>query len=168
MTSEQPGDSGVPGLSILGSSEAAALAAVHRDCFDDNDLLGEAWDARAMGEILGMPGTVALIGARGAQPDGLAIVRITADEAEILTIGVVAAARRRGIGSAMMRAAMAAAAAAGARRMALEVAEANAAAIALYRGLGFIEKGYRRGYYKVRSAGVSAVSALILVRELDA
>jgi len=163
------GGAGVPkgsGLSVLCSSEASALAAVHRDCFDDETLLGEAWDARAMAEILQMPGTVALIGARGARSDGVVIVRVAADEAEILTIGVAAAARRQGIGTAMLRAAMATAAAAGARRMSLEVAEANTAAIALYRGLGFVEKGYRRGYYKVRSAGISAVSALILVREL--
>ena len=52
----------------------------------------------------------------------------------------------------------------GAEQMFLEVAEDNAAALALYRRAGFEAAGRRRGYYP-REAG-AAVDALLLVRKL--
>jgi ribosomal-protein-alanine N-acetyltransferase len=60
-----------------------------------------------------------------------------------------------------MRAAMADARAAGAAAMFLEVAESNAAARALYGGLGFAPVGRRPRYYE------NGEDALVLRRALD-
>jgi [ribosomal protein S18]-alanine N-acetyltransferase len=80
-------------------------------------------------------------------PAGFALGRVAANEAEVLTLAVRPAARRAGAGQALMRALMAQAARRGAGAMFLEVAAGNAAARALYAGLGAAEVGRRRRYY---------------------
>jgi ribosomal-protein-alanine N-acetyltransferase len=82
------------------------------------------------------------------------------DELHINTLAVAPAARRRGIGTALMRHVMAEAAAAGATRATLEVRASNAAALALYDRLGFRVAATRPGYYVK-----PAEDALILWRE---
>ena len=54
--------------------------------------------------------------------------RVAADEAEVLTLAVAPAARRQGLGAALLETALLAAAAAGAGAMFLEVSTGNAAA----------------------------------------
>ncbi len=75
------------------------------------------------------------------------MVRVAADEAEILSIGVEPAARRTGLGAALVARAAEAAHASGARTLFLEVATGNAAARALYGGFGLREAGRRKAYY---------------------
>jgi ribosomal-protein-alanine N-acetyltransferase len=119
------------------------------------------WNARAFAELLAMPGSAGRLALIGGEPAGLVLWRIAADEGEILTICTLPARRRNGVGRHLLAAAIAATAAAGVRRLFLEVATDNAAAIGLYRGFGFAEDGRRRGYY----AGPGGpVDALILVR----
>lgn len=121
------------------AADAPALARLHADAFPPE----ERWGAEAIAMMLGLPG-----GYGAWVPDaGFVLARVAGGEAEILTLAVVPAARRRGLGLALMRAAMEAAAAAGAAAMFLEVAEANAPARALYGGLGFAAVGRRRRYY---------------------
>jgi [ribosomal protein S18]-alanine N-acetyltransferase len=67
--------------------------------------------------------------------------------AELEGLLVDADQRRRGIGSALVEACMAWASDAGASMIRLEVRASNAAALALYRRLGFFVEGVRRGYY---------------------
>lgn len=121
------------------AADAAALAALHAAAFPPN----EAWDAAAIGALLAMPGAFGLV----LPGDGFVLARVAADEAEILTLAVVPAERRKGQGGALLVAAMAQAAARGAAAMFLEVSEANAAARALYAAAGFAEAGRRRRYY---------------------
>jgi ribosomal-protein-alanine N-acetyltransferase len=85
-----------------------------------------------------------------------------AEEAEVLTLAVIPAMRRRGVAAALLRRAMAEAAARGAGALFLEVSTRNAAAQALYRRFGFIEVGRRRRYYPDGS------DALVLRVELSA
>jgi [ribosomal protein S18]-alanine N-acetyltransferase len=121
------------------NADAAALAALHAQAFPP----AEAWGVDALALMLGMPGAFGFW-----QPEGgLVLARAVVDEAEILTLGVVPAARRAGLGGTLLQAAMAQAAALGARTMFLEVAAANAAARALYAAHGFTEVGLRRRYY---------------------
>ncbi len=77
----------------------------------------------------------------------MVLARAAADEAEILTLGVVPTARRRGLGRALLDAAKAEAARRGARAVFLEVSTHNAAARRLYLASGFVEAGLRRRYY---------------------
>ena len=112
-------------------------------------------------------------GRRGARPgrrgrrrpiDGFVVARIAAGEAEILTLAVDPARRRRGSGERLAAAALDAVRAAGAEAVFLEVAIDNPAATALYGKLGFVAAGRRRAYYPRREG--PRVDALILRRDL--
>ncbi len=74
--------------------------------------------------------------------------RAVADEAEILTLGTASQARRKGLASALVRAAAAEAHTRKAREIFLEVAAENLPALALYRALGFAVVGKRAAYYQ--------------------
>ncbi len=112
------------------------MAALHGAAFPH-----EPWDEASFATLLTQPGAVGLVDPRG----GILLLRVAADEAEILTIGV--AVRRRGIGRGLMEAGFARAREMGAVVMHLEVAAGNVAALGLYAALGFVEVGRRRRYY---------------------
>lgn len=135
--------------------DIAALAAIHAAAFT----LPPPWPAAAIAAVLATPGAFVC-----ATPQGFAIGRALAGEAELLTLAVRPAARRQGIGRRLVTDFLRRAAAAGAEAAFLEVAADNLAAIALYRGFGFAETGRRRGYY--RGEGAAAVDALVLSRPL--
>jgi ribosomal-protein-alanine N-acetyltransferase len=82
-----------------------------------------------------------------AEAKGFILCRSIAGEAEILTIAVDPAARRRGWGAALVEVAAGVAAETGAEALFLEVAVDNAAAIALYQSTRFAKVGLRKGYY---------------------
>jgi ribosomal protein S18 acetylase RimI-like enzyme len=64
---------------------------------------------------------------------------------------VVEGWRGRGVGKLLLESAMGWAATAGAHKMALEVWPHNEAAIALYRGMGFVEEGRKVRHYRRRN-----------------
>ena len=130
-------------------TDPRALAAIHAEAFD------APWDAASLAALLASPGVFAV-----AEEDGFILIRVVADEAEILTLAVRPAARRSGLGGRLVQAAVVRAAALGAERLFLEVAEDNVAARALYARTGFVEAGRRRGYY-ARADG-SREDALVL------
>ncbi len=116
---------------------AAALAALHAASFDD------AWSADWIGKLMSQPGTFA-IRAEG----GFVLARSVGDESEVLTLAVAPAARRRGIGSALILAAGRHAQEQGARTLFLEVSDANKPAKSLYFRLGFRVIARRKDYYQ--------------------
>lgn len=94
---------------------------------------------------------------------GFVLSRVAAGEAEILTIGVDPKFSRLGLGWRLMRAALREARDQAAEAVFLEVDETNAAAIALYRKLGFAKVGERRAYYQ----GINGAKTGALVMRLD-
>ena len=142
--------------------DAAVLAELHGACFEDG------WGVGAMSRILDMPGVSARLAltAAGGGPVGFVIWRAAADEAEIITIGVLPGHRGGGIGRLLIAAAEHAAAAAGARRMVLEVAAGNTAGLALYRAARYQRVGRHSAFYRDR-AGV-AEDAVVAARPLEA
>lgn len=125
-------------MAVIAASvaHAAALAAIHAAAFPH-----DPWSEPSFATLLTQPGVHGLLDPRG----GMVLLRVVADEAEILTIGVTA--RRQGIGRALMLAAMDAAGSAGAQKLFLEVAASNQPALAFYHALGFAAVGTRLGYY---------------------
>lgn len=95
---------------------------------------------------------------------GFLIGRVVAGEAEVLTLAVDPAARRRGVAAGLVAGFLAEARARGAEVAFLEVAADNAAARELYAAAGFAEAGRRRGYY--HGTDGRAVDALILSRRV--
>ena len=115
-----------------------ALARLHAACFT----VPRPWSAEEIAAVLEGPGAALL-----TRPRGFAIGRTAAGEAELLTLAVDPAQRRRGAGRALLAAFEDRARADGAVEAVLEVAEGNAAARALYAGGGWREVGRRPGYY---------------------
>jgi ribosomal-protein-alanine N-acetyltransferase len=126
--------------------EAGLMAAVHASCFT------QPWDEASMAQFIAGADCLCLIASTSEEPGagaaGLLIARKVADEAEILTFSVAPARRRMGLGRALLQAATALLRAAGAKQLYLEVAEGNAAALALYHSFGAVPVGRRPGYYE--------------------
>ncbi len=129
-----------------GAASLELLAALHARCFE------QAWSREAFARLLATPGAFACLAVDAAEPLGFALARAAAGEAEILTIGVLAVARRRGAGRALVAAIEAEAGARGAAELFLEVADDNHAARALYLSQGFAQVGRRPAYYGQRDA----------------
>lgn len=131
------------------------MAATHAAAFSD----ARPWSAAEFAGLLAQSGVFA-----AGDNRCFALVRVAADEAELLTIATDPAHRRRGLARAAMTDWMAQAAHRGAARAFLEVAADNRAALALYRGLGFGLSGRRKAYY--RRPGQAGADALVLTRSL--
>lgn len=124
------------------SADAAALAALERDCFSD------PWSLAAFEETLRTPVVRVLLAQDTEATLGYLVYRSIGGEAEILNLAVAPSERRRGLGAALLEAALTALTAVGAVEVFLEVRESNGGAKALYRRRGFKEIGRRRRYYR--------------------
>jgi [ribosomal protein S18]-alanine N-acetyltransferase len=140
-------------------ADLPALARLHAQCFPE-----DAWDEAALAGILGMPGAQARLAEEVDRPLGLLFAIILREEAEILTLGVAPAAQRQGIARRLLDDLFTRAGEAGARRVVLEVAADNSAALALYETSGFGTVGIRHAYYQ-RERG-AAIDAWLLRRVL--
>jgi len=130
-------------IAAMGSEAAGLMAVLHGVAFPP----GQAWSEAAIAAMLRMPGAFGLMAAEAEQPLGFALGRCIAGEAEVLTLAVLPAMRRRGLGRALLDALAAEASRRGAAALFLEVSAGNAAAQALYAGAGAVEVGRRRRYY---------------------
>ena len=81
------------------------------------------------------------------RPVGYAGMWIVLDEAHITNIAVEPRLRGRRVGERLLRELILLAAELGAQRMTLEVRRSNLVAQSLYRKLGFVNRGLRKGYY---------------------
>lgn len=139
------------------AEEATELAELHATSFD------EGWDTRAIASLLNTPGVMALVARNASGLAGFVMLRVAADEAEILTLAVAPSERRQKIAHRLMIYAAAQASVAGAGSLFLEVASDNKAGLALYHGLSFAEVGKRAGYYR---RGNQKVDGLVLRLDL--
>ncbi len=79
---------------------------------------------------------------------GFVIARPLYDEWHLLNLMVTPRQRRRGWGARLVTMAMQQAARENGRELLLEVRRSNGPAIRLYKSLGFLEIGRRKGYYR--------------------
>jgi ribosomal-protein-alanine N-acetyltransferase len=146
----------------LTASDAGAVAALHAEGF------ARGWPASDIAQMILDPAIVgdgvAPSGRTWAPLCGFALSRIAADEAELLSIAVAAAARGRGLAGGLLGHHLARLGARGAGTLFLEVEEGNAPAIALYRRFGFAEVGRRASYY--RKPDGTAAHALVMRRAM--
>ena len=149
-------------VSLLWASpdRVTEIAALHARLFKP------PWNAAGIAALIEHPAAAALV-AQVREPKAMAgfiIAQLSADEAEILSIGVAPEWQRRGLARRMIEGLVRAATRAEAKRIHLEVAEDNAAATALYDNLGFAEVGRRKDYYKTSDTG--SVDAIRLALDL--
>jgi ribosomal-protein-alanine N-acetyltransferase len=92
---------------------------------------------------------------------GYIVFWIVHDEVHVLNVATTAAARRRGVGRALMAASEDEGRLRGARLSTLEVRRSNAPAIALYLALGYRQVGVRPNYYAEERE-----DAIVMVKQL--
>jgi [ribosomal protein S18]-alanine N-acetyltransferase len=134
----------------------AELARLHGLAFSTT----RAWSADEFAALLAQHGMVIAGDARG-----FALLRVTLDEAEVLTIATDPAHRRKGLARAALAQAEITAAQRGAVQVFLEVAEDNGPAQALYAQAGYAQIGRRPGYYLPKDA--APIAALVLRKALS-
>ena len=151
-----------PLLRPLGALDLDRAAALHAEAFVP---FGErAWTRQDMAELLASPGVAGLLLEVDGADVGIAIYRVAADEAELITIAVRPAHRRRGWARRLLAAVIDHVRSAGARALFLEVAADNPAAQALYQLSGFCTAGSRPAYFQ-RGEG-RAADALVMRLDL--
>ena len=146
----------------LGVLDVDVASALHRAAFTP---LGErAWTRQDMAELGASPGVSGVLLLSDGKEIGVALCRVTADEAELLTIAIDPGHRRRGAGRALLEAVIDRAHAAGAASLFLEVGADNPAACSLYKQKGFRIVGQRTGYY--RRGSLPAADGLVMRLDL--
>jgi ribosomal-protein-alanine N-acetyltransferase len=112
------------------------FAAIHASAFPH-----DKWKADSFTSLLSQPGVFGFVDAAG----GILLLRIAADEAEILTIGVTTP--RQGIARRLLKTGIEFIKSKSVANIHLEVAENNLPALGLYRAFGFTQSGRRKSYY---------------------
>lgn len=148
------------------------LALLHAGTFRES--WDRPWSHQSFAEVMAMPGSFGLIAALQnpgqnpgqstdgtAEPVGFGLTLASGEEVELLLLAVLPRWRRRGVARRLLLALLDQAQRGGARRALLEVASANAAAVACYAKLGFTACGRRRDYYS------PGIDALIYERMLE-
>ena len=145
-----------------GSDELDAVMTIMDAAFPR--CFGEAWTRSQCAGILPMAGVALRLAER---PDGavagFSLMRVVADDAELLLIAVDPDVQHRGVGRALVDNFIEVAIAQGAHRLHLEVRDGNPA-IALYERAGFALAGRRRDYY--HGPGGETRDALTLALEI--
>lgn len=150
-------------LRPIGALDLDRAARLHRDAFAP---LGERpWTRQDIAELLASADAGGLLLQIDGEDAGMALWRTTVDEAELLTIAVQAAHRRRGAGRALLDAAIERARRRGARVLFLEVAVDNPPARSLYAQAGFTEVGRRGGYYRRHHGAADGLILRLLLND---
>jgi len=149
-------------IALAEPEDTARLAAIHAASF-----LHE-WSVEEFAALIGEPQVVCLVAKRAnawgsRSPVGFLLLRLAADEAEVLTIAIDPPRRGRGYGRMLMQAGIERLIRRDIKALFLEVDVGNLAAVALYRLLGFVKVGERNGYYRGEGGKTSAA----LVMRLD-
>ncbi len=90
----------------------------------------------------------------------MVVVRVTHEQADIITIAVRPEFRRRGLARELMRQSIEIAKSLGATELFLDVENGNTAALALYDTLGFSQISRRKLYYRQKDG--SYTDALVM------
>jgi ribosomal-protein-alanine N-acetyltransferase len=143
MTDDKALDPKFVSLLWAGPEQSKEIAALHRELFDPS------WDEESVRTMLDHPAATSLVAMSGNPKTAVGFVlgQLSADEAEILSIGVAKPWQRKGLGRRLMEGLMRAVSRAEAKTLHLEVADDNTPALVLYHHLGFKEAGRRKDYY---------------------
>lgn len=140
-------------LSMVQDADIGMMSRIHTLSFDD------AWTGVMIRRILTMPGTFGIVARHRRQWNvaGFALLRMAADECEVLSLAVAPERRGAGVGGLLFDAAINRAAVSGAAKLFLEVAEDNDVARNLYTSRGLTPVGRRPDYY-LRKDGTKAAA----------
>lgn len=129
---------------------------IDQACFDPQ----LAYSRPEMAFYMSRPGSFALVAEAAAGIQGFVVAETRRKSGHIITIDVIAEARRAGVGSALLRAAEDRLLRAGAVAVALETPVNNDAAIRFYQQKGYFVEKTVAGYYS------GQMDALVMTKEL--
>jgi [ribosomal protein S18]-alanine N-acetyltransferase len=125
--------------------DLADVVAAEHEVFAGQD----PWSAEQFwAELAGVPVSRHYLVARDGPVLGYAGLAIGPDSADVMTLAVVPASRRRGLASRLLEAMLGEAVRRRVTEVLLEVRADNDPALELYRRLGFEQVARRRGYYR--------------------
>ncbi|MFT6556913.1 ribosomal protein S18-alanine N-acetyltransferase [Sneathiella sp.] len=137
---------------------APVIAALHQACFDPG------WTEAEFKSLLSVPGGLVQITSLDHNPVGFCFYRLVAEEAEIITIGVLPEYRNRTVGAQLLENGQERLAGLNINTLFLEVSETNLSAQKLYENIGFSVTGRRKNYY---TEAAEKVDALIMSKLLN-
>ena len=124
-------------------SDFETLYRIDQVCFPE----GIAYGRFEMKVYLRAKGCYCLLAESGGNVAGFILTELAPDEGHIITLDVLETYRRQGIGSLLLAAGEKEGASRGGKRMVLETATTNKAAIALWRKHGYREIATIQNYY---------------------
>ena len=147
-----------PVIRLFHGPHAAACAAIHAKAFH------QGWSAQEITDLALEPSVLAHVALDSTEKTvlGFSLARCAGEEAEILTIVIDPARQGGGLGRLLLQTQLDVMLAQGVHEVFLEVEAGNAAALSLYKRLGFAQVGERKAYYA--RPGQPPASALILRR----
>lgn len=125
----------------VGRGHAKALSALHKGCF------AKGWGHLEFESFFERAGVFAAIAYHKDVPVGFVLCWLIGEQCDLLSMGVLEANRRDGVGLLLLNYALANAKSLGGHYMMLEVNANNAAAQTLYEAQGFEKFSIRKGYY---------------------
>jgi ribosomal-protein-alanine N-acetyltransferase len=134
-------------LSACSTADFETLYAIDQSCYPR----GIAYSRSTLREFLSLPGADCLLARVGPSKDapigGFIIGETDGNYAHIITIDILEAHRRTGIGTALLQALEDRMAARGVRQVELETATQNAVGVAFWQHHGYRKMGILRNYY---------------------
>jgi ribosomal-protein-alanine N-acetyltransferase len=106
------------------------------------------WPEFTYAQAITSPDQIVLVASQASDVLGFVIASRAASEWELENIAVSSAARRQGIGRALLEALIREARAAGATEIRQEIRVSNLAAQRLGQAVGFLQQGRRKEYYR--------------------
>ncbi|MGB0907062.1 MAG: GNAT family N-acetyltransferase [Maricaulaceae bacterium] len=137
-------------IAPLRSEHAERAAVIHAESFETG------WSAETLSGHINNDLCLGI--SQGDELCGFIILRSAADQADIVTIAIAKTARRKGLANRLLEAAEQTASQQGVELIFLEVAEDNAAAIALYKSARYDAIGKRPAYYRRENGRVAALT----------
>lgn len=161
--------SGSISLREMLTSDLRAVAAAERKAFPK-----DPWRQKDFAELIATPAGMGMVAEVKETLVGYLIGQQAADEADLLNMGVIPEARRKGVARGLLRLWLERIGERGAATVWLDVRVSNRPAILLYESFGFIVAGVRPGYYSdgedaliMRLSPVSGGSSAARDRDTD-
>lgn len=123
-------------------------------------LFSMPWSEEAFFEELANPQAVIVVAVVDGEIAGFADMREVCGECYINNVGVLQRYRRKGLGKALMLS-LEENVSDAAEFISLEVRQSNKAAIAMYKQLGYIKVGVRKGFYEQPSEDADLMTKII-------
>ena len=123
-------------------AHVSQVAQLEKLCFSD------PWSEKSVASELTKPLSCWLVALEGNRVAGYVGSQTVLDESDMMNIAVHPECRRQGVARRLIEELIAQLTLRGSHCLTLEVRASNAPAITLYEGLGFVQVGLRKNYYR--------------------